>query len=249
MKLKLISCEVFHREMCSAVARSPHQVDMAFLPKGLHDLGSARMRAEVQATVDAVDRDAYDAIIFGYGLCNNGLHHVVARELPMVLPRAHDCITLFFGSKERYLDYFQSHLGTYFKTTGWMERGTVNGDLQQLTIAHELGMDQSYEDMVEKYGKDNAEYLYETFRQTAPHYSRYTFIEMGIEPNDSFERQARDEATERDWSFEKVKGDMALIERLVNGEWDDAAEFLVVQPGWRVAACHDKGIVTTEPAA
>ena len=44
----LITCEVFYREMCWAISRSPNQVDMVSLPKGLHDLGSARMRARVQ---------------------------------------------------------------------------------------------------------------------------------------------------------------------------------------------------------
>ena len=42
-RLKLIACEVLYREMCDAVARSPHQVDVEFLPKGLHDLGGAAM--------------------------------------------------------------------------------------------------------------------------------------------------------------------------------------------------------------
>ena len=58
-------------------------------------------------------------------LCSNGLVGLTARNIPVVVPRAHDCITLFLGSKERYLDYFQSHTGVYFKTSGWIERGEV----------------------------------------------------------------------------------------------------------------------------
>jgi hypothetical protein len=89
-RFKLISCEVFYREMCHAVAQSPHIVDIEFLPKGLHDLGSAVMRERVQAALDKVDSTGYDAVLFGYGLCNNGLVGVTAREIPVVLPRAHD---------------------------------------------------------------------------------------------------------------------------------------------------------------
>ena len=59
MRLKLISCEIFFREMCAVVARSPHFVDMEFLPKGLHDMGSAKMLARVQEAVDRVRN--YDA--------------------------------------------------------------------------------------------------------------------------------------------------------------------------------------------
>ena len=41
MRLKLISCEVLYREMCAAISRAPHEVDVEFLPKGLHDEGVA----------------------------------------------------------------------------------------------------------------------------------------------------------------------------------------------------------------
>ena len=39
MRLKLIACKIFYRELCAVVARSIHQVDIEFLPKGLHDIG------------------------------------------------------------------------------------------------------------------------------------------------------------------------------------------------------------------
>ena len=40
MRIALIGCEVVLRELCDAVVRSPHQTDLVFLPKGLHDLGA-----------------------------------------------------------------------------------------------------------------------------------------------------------------------------------------------------------------
>ena len=69
MRLKLISCEIFYREMCAAVARSPHRVDLEFLPKGLHDIGSAKMSARLQEAVDTVDAERYQAVLLGYALC------------------------------------------------------------------------------------------------------------------------------------------------------------------------------------
>ena len=41
--------------------------------------------------------------------------------------------------------------------------------------------------------------------------------------------------------FEKLQGDLGLLRKLVNGEWDD--DFLVVPPGWRVVATHDERII------
>jgi len=246
MRLKLISCEIFYREMCAAVARSPNTVDIEFLPKGLHDIGSAAMLARVQGVVDGVEASKYEAVLLGYGLCNNGISGLTARLLPVVVPRAHDCITVFFGSKERYQEYFTSHPGVYFKTSGWIERGEAKGELRQLSIPHQIGMDLSYDQLVAKYGEDNAKYLYEELCNYVKHYTQFTFIEMGIEPDESFARQTREEAARRGWKFEKVPGDMSMMQRLVDGVWDDK-EFLVVPPGWQVVAKYDEGIIAKEP--
>jgi hypothetical protein len=245
MRFKLISCEVLYREMCLAISRSPHQVDLDFLPKGLHDLGAGAMRERVQAALDRLDASGYDAVLFGYGLCNNGLAGLTAREIPLVVPRAHDCITLFLGSKERYLDYFNANPGVYFKTTGWIERGSNHLELQQLSIPRRTGMDATYEELVARYGAENAQYLYETLCCHTRNYSQFTFIEMGVEPDDRFERHTREQAEERGWRYEKVAGDLSMIQRLVDGVWDER-EFLVVPAGHRVVARYDEGIIAAE---
>jgi hypothetical protein len=247
MRLKLISCEIFLREFCACVARSPHTVDIEFLPKGLHDIGCEEMRARLQAAVDGVEQRSYDALLLGYALCNNGVAGLTARSVPLVVPRAHDCITLFLGSAGRYLDYFRDHPGVFFKTTGWIERGEADGELGQLALGRKLGLQQSFEEMVAKYGEDNACYLRQEFGDLVRHYRQITFIEMGVEPDGSFERHARQEAANRGWAFEKVTGDLGLIQRLVNGEWNEK-EFLVVPPGQRVAASYDHGIIAAEAA-
>src|ERR1022692_646944 len=118
MRFKLISCEVLFREMCDACAHSPHQVDLEFLPKGLHDLGRKPMAAKVQEAVDRTPEGVYEAILLGYGLCGNGLDGLTARHTRLVLPRAHACIALLMGSRERYRQYFEENPGTYYRSTG-----------------------------------------------------------------------------------------------------------------------------------
>jgi len=231
--------------MCVTVARSPHTLDVEFLPKGLHDIGSAGMVERVQAAVDRVDPAKYAAVLLGYGLCNNGLAGLVARSLPLVVPRAHDCITMFFGSKERYEDYFRNHPGVYFETTGWIERGEAAGELKQLSITHQVGLDLTYDELVAKYGEDNAKYLHETLGNYTKNYSQFTFIEMGVEPDGTFEQRTCEEAARRGWRFEKVAGDLSMIQRLVDGIWEEK-EFLVVPPGWLVVAKYDEGIIAAE---
>lgn len=242
LPLKLIACEIFYRELCAAVARSPGQVDIEFLPKGLHDIGSSRMVARLQESIDRVDGSRYRAVLLLYGLCNNGLVGLRAREIPVVVPRAHDCITLFLGSRERYLEYFHANPGVYFMTSGWVERGRDAGELHQLSIGHKSGMDMSWEELVRKYGEDNARYLMDQLCDITRNYTQFTYIRMGVEPAEVFERRVREEAGSRGWKYEEIDGDMSMIQRLVDGRWDEK-EFLVVPPGCTVAPSYGDDIV------
>ncbi len=229
------------------VARSTNQVDVEFLPKGLHDIGQIGMSRQLKESVAAVDPSQYDAIVMGYALCSNGLVGLAAGSIPIVLPRAHDCITLLLGSKERYRDYFQGHPGAYYKTAGWIERGDDLAQYQQDSVQQTSGMNMAYEELVAKYGEDNAKFLYEQLGDMTSNYDRLTFIEMGIEPDDRFERRTQEEAQRQGWTYEKLQGDMRLIRELVDGPWDDE-RFLVVRPGQQIAASFDESIVKTEAA-
>ncbi len=241
MRLKLISCEVLFREMCDACARSPHQVDLEFLPKGLHDLGRKPMAARLQEAVDRTPERVYEAILLGYGLCGNGLDGLAARHTRLVLPRAHDCIALLMGSRERYQQYFEQNPGTYYRSTGWLERGQ---GLQQLT--HDtVGFDEPLESMIRKYGEDNGRYLYEEMTRYLSNYCKLTFIEMGLEASGKFIGEAAAEARENKWTFERLPGDLAWLRRMVGGEWTEA-EFVIAEPGQRVVASYDAGVVKVQ---
>jgi hypothetical protein len=244
MRLKLISCDVLYRETSAVVARSPNQVDVEFLPKGLHDDGAAGMHHKLQAAVDGVDASAYEAVLMGYGLCGNGVAGLTARTLAVVVPRAHDCITLFLGDKQRYQEYFEQNPGVYFSTTGWIERGERLGELSQPGVQRN-GLAMGHAEMVARYGEENAQFLEQEIGNYKKHYRQYTFIQMGVEPDGRFEQRTRERAIERGWKFQKICGDMSLIEGLINGPWDDA-RYLVVKPGWRVVARYDDGIIAAE---
>jgi hypothetical protein len=164
----------------------------------------------------------------------------------LIVPRAHDCITLFFGSKEKYQEYFDAHPGVYFQTTGWIERGEDAGEMNAQSIQEATGMNMTYEQLVEQYGEDNAKYLYEELCQPLRNYSQYTYISTGIEKDDRWEKRAREKAQELGWSFAAVPGSLELMRRLLDGPWDEA-DFLTVKPGERIVARYDQGIITAEP--
>jgi hypothetical protein len=245
VKLKLVACEVLYRELCSLIARSPHQVDLAFLPKGLHDIGSAGMVERLQAAVDSAETPGYDALLMGYALCNNGISGLRARTLPLVIPRGHDCMTLFLGSRSRYQQYFTDNPGTYFLTSGWIERGESAGELRQLSIQNRNGMDLTYDQLVARYGEENARYLFDELCDQTKHYRQITYIDMGLDPDSGFHDQAETRARTNQWKFDAVQGDLSLLERLVIGIWPDT-DFLVVPPGHQVVATYDDRIIAAE---
>lgn len=242
MRLKVICCEILFREVCLCAANSRNIVDVQFLPKGLHDLESAGMAARLQQAVDETPPDLYEAILLGYALCNNGTVGLTARRCPLVIPRAHDCITLFLGSRKRYTQYFGECPGTFFKTTGWCERDFVT---VPNSITEKLGFQKSFEEMVKKYGEENARFLMETMGGWKKNYSRMTFIDMGIARFLGYDRRVAREAGENGWAYDKVEGDLTMLQRLLDGEWA-GNEFLVLQPGESLVATHDDMIVAAK---
>jgi len=155
--------------------------------------------------------------------------------------RAHDCIALLLGSRERYAEMVTEEPGTYFRSTGWIERGA---GLEQL-VMNSTGLGITLDQFIEKYGEDNGRYLYHEMTRYQTNYQRLVYIETGLEPNSRFEEEARREAAERGWRFESVKGSLEIFRRLVCGEWDND-DIVVAQPGERFAARYDERIVIAE---
>ena len=241
MKYKLFVCEILFREFCSLAAASPNIIDLEFLPKGLHDIGRTGMSSRLAERIATVDESQYDAILLGYALCSGGVVGLSTKTIPLVVPRAHDCVTLFLGDRKRYEEYFFANPGTYFKTTGWIERGeNLTQDLPE-PLAEKLGLNMSMQKMIEKYGEENAKFLRDQMTKMQ-FYTKFAFIETGVEPNDSFERQTRELAVERRFKFEKLIGDLSLLRRLLDGPWD-ADDFLIVPPGRHIEFCYNGDIM------
>ena len=243
MRLKLLCCEILTREAEAAAAGSNHQVEIEFLPKKLHDRGQALMLPELQRALSAQAGKNYDYLLLGYGLCNNGVVGLTAADIPLVIPRAHDCITLFLGSRARYTEYFHQNPGVYFLTSGWIDYGQNEQD--QLSVQHRLGLDKSYTDLVREYGADNAAYIQETLGGLTSNYQQFTYIDMGVEPDDRYEQIARQRAADKNWRFQKIPGDLTLMRKLLGGDWPEE-EFLTVPPGKKIVQTYDDRIIASE---
>ena len=240
-RFKFIGCEIVYREACLLAARSPHMVDVQFLRKGLHDLVRQDMLARIQAAVDEVGEDV-EAVLLGYARCNDGTVGLRAGRVPLVVPRAHDCITFFFGGRAAHRAYFDAHPGTYYRTTGWMERDSGEG--VGPGVMHQLGLDQSFQQLVAKYGRENAEYIRQTMGNWEANYDNLCYVEMGVCDEQPLVAAARAEAEKKGWTFDHRRGDWTLLEKLFSGRWDD--DFVILQPGQTLAARNDDRVLEAE---
>ena len=217
------------------------------MTQGYHDT-PAKGRDEIQKRIDAVPGGKYEAILLGYGLCSNILSGITAGHTPLVIPRAHDCITFFLGSKERYKAAFTDHPGTYYYSSGWLEcarRRGLSADVWAnagLPAGASLGIKGSYEEWVQKYGEDQAKYLLEEMGRWADSYSHGTLIDFEFNNHLNYKERVCEICKQRNWSYGEIAGDMALMQTLIDGPWNEEA-FLSVKPGQKVTPSFDDRII------
>ena len=213
------------REAYYCAARSKNAVDVVLMPQGLHDTPD-ELRRQVQKALDNtldIQGRPYDASLLGYGLCSNGIVGLAAK-IPIIVPRGHDCITLLLGSKEKYKEYFDSHLGVYWYSTGWIEAGKQPSQERYERLLAEYK---------EKYGQDNAEYLMEIEQDWITQYNWATYVDWGLANTEEYRQYTRKCAEFLKWNFDELKGSPALMQRLVDGDWDEN-DFLIVKPGRKI---------------
>ncbi len=247
MFLKVIACEVAFREICYCAARSINQIEPEFLSQGYHDNPDVGIM-RIQDRIDAIEPNRFDAVLIGYGLCNNMLKGLRAGNTQMIIPRAHDCITFFLGSKTRYSEYFNATPGTYYYTSGWLEHRERGNERPARRQGAALGGDTSLEAMIEKYGEENARFLMDTLWDWTKHYKQGVFIDFDFSSHLPYKNEAREICEKRGWKFEEVMGDLALLQTWLDGPWSQD-DFLIVQPGQSIQPSWDETIIQIEAPA
>ena len=244
MRIVALTCEVLSRPVYLSAARSPNVVDVRLEQRGLHDT-PARLREILQAEIDRVG-PPHEAVVLAYGLCGGALAGLTAGAVPLVVPRAHDCITLFLGDRGRYRAETAEHPGTYWYVQDYQERGDPTGAFAGLGASSDAAARATHEEYVEKYGQENADYLMEVMGAWRAHYDRAAFIDLGVADSTGAREQAAAEAERRAWTFAPMDGSIVLIKRLIDGDWD-GRDFLVLQPGERMAMSYDDDVVRIDP--
>ncbi len=215
-RLKVIACEVAFRELCFCASQVDNIVDFTFMPRKLHIVGAEKMRDTLQSEIDKVDTDVYDTILLAYGLCGCGVVGLKSK-LPIVIPKAHDCISFFLGSRQKYADLKQEHLKAFYFTSGWLEREIVpkNGDLSKGLSAYKSMID----DVV--------------------------YINTGVGNIEDYRTQVQGFSQKCEALFVEVDGDNSLLLNFLNGNWSEN-DFTIIPPNHQIIATNDDNIIGYE---
>ena len=232
MKLKLISCEVLEREADHCLNETSFEIDIEYTEKSAHEKPEL-LQQSIQKIIDRSDN--YDAILLGFGLCGNALNGLRAGNCQLVAPRAHECCTLFLGSKKRFNELFEGRESMPWGSAGYCEKD--GGYLRNSDTGAVIGYDRTYEEYVEEYGKENAEYIWSTIHPKRES-NDVVFINIpetySHEVFQDFEKEMQEE--------KKVitieQGNMSIIRKLLTGVWDE--DFLIIEPGSEISAVYDK---------
>ena len=230
MKFKLISCNVFKREIEYAAARTKHECEIEFLELGEHARPS-KLREMLQQRIDAAE--GCDAVLLGYGLCGRATDGLAARNRPVVLPRSHDCCGILLGSRKRFEELFRDMPSTPFSSVGFVAHGDYYFSDGEMMIGD------SYAALVDQYGEDDAKYIYEAMHpKLEGEYQPLYFISMTEIPCGEAREACRAKVVEEGRGFIDIEGNIRLISKLLSGDWPDE-EFLVVKPGQRISMVGD----------
>lgn len=226
MKYRVVSCNVFKHEIEAVAKERGNDLDVIYLELGEHARPSL-LRKKLQEAIDsAVD---CDAVLLCYGLCGRATDGLVARDIPIVLPRSHDCGAILLGSMQRYSDVFREMPSTPFSSVGFIEHGDYYFEDGALTEGD------GYEALVEKYGEDNARYIMEAMRPKLEGKLQPVYFISTPEVASAAEKaKCMEKAASEGREFRELPGSLRLIRMLLSGD-HPPEEFLTVPPG-----CHIK---------
>jgi hypothetical protein len=244
MRLKSLTCDALARPIYFCAARSAKIVDVQLVERHLHK--PEEIRGRLQQLIDASEGQPYEAIALAFGLCGQATSGLVARSIPLVIPRAHDCITLFLGSRKRYKDEAEKEPGTFWYSQDYLERKSDDSTALSMGATTDADLQTMYEKYILKYGRAKADRLMAVMSEWMTHYKRAVYLDLGLGNGSAAEAEARADAVRRNWQFERIAANLDLFQRLLNGQWED--DFLIVQPGQKIAMSYDDNVIESQAA-
>ena len=232
-KVIVLACGVLRMDIAELERRFDLEIETSYLEGGLHNVPN-ELRTRLQEAVDRVSGSReYERIILGYGVCGRGTVGLYSRDVPLVIPRVHDCISLFLGSDAAYRKEFAGCPGTYYISAGWYDEQVQPKGEKSLEKRpqDEALWNKGKEYFAERYGEKNAEAISRFYSSWQKNYSRAAFIDTGAGDRETYGSYAKDLAEEFGWEYKRIEGTQDLLEKMFDPDPSRyPSEILVVPP-------------------
>lgn len=245
-QIAVVACGVLALDLQRAAEDLGIEPHFELLPGGLHN-NPGELRRRLQEMVDALSSGGlFERIVIGYGICGRGTVGIHAREIPLTIPRVHDCIALFLGSDAAYRRQFRRFPGTYYISAGWFEEN-IEPLTQRRPHVYMGDRRVYYDELVRQCGEEQARRTFDFFSSWKKNYQRAAFIDTGAGRPEVYAAHARQMAEENGWCYERLEGDRTLLrELLTDRETTDTV--LVIPPGHCTVFNAREGGLSSAPA-
>lgn len=216
MSTVILACQTIADELKKAIAVTKVDYPVVWVESGLHNYPD-HLRKRIQEEINRIGN--VSCIILAFGSCGNSLLGIKSNEARLVFPRVDDCITLLLGFPQRRKK-LSKEMASYYLTKGWLdyERSILN----------------EYEHCLQRYGWEKANKIMKVLLN---HYKRLILIDTGAyNLDDQYLETTRRFAQNFNLIHQVVPGSLRLLEKLLQGPWDE--EFIVLEPGQEISLDH-----------
>ena len=193
MKIGVVACRIMERELDKVLSRIEDIAEVIYLEEGKHVYPEKLKESVVQQINEIKDR--VDVIFLGYGDCQSLKGIEDEFDIPIVHPRADDCIGILL-TPDGYAEEVAKEAGTWFMTPGWAELGKEM--IYKAMHLDRLGID-----------KETAD---ELAQELFAGYSRGLYIDTGVGDNEYFLEKARESCELFNIRLETVVAKSTILE-------------------------------------
>lgn len=198
----VIACQMLRDEINHVFAKHGLSFSVVWLESTLHDVPE-KLHQKVKEEVSRITGGG--DILLAMTLCGNALLGIGSRTSRLVLPKFDDCINMFLAPDK-------IETGSYYHTLSW--------------LASPEALHKQKDKYVEQYGAENAEAIMETL---LAHYRNFVLLDTGVHELLDYIDDGQSAASKLGLEFKTVKGNTAVLEGLITGEWNE--DFYIIEPG------------------
>ncbi|MGL5346624.1 MAG: DUF1638 domain-containing protein [Peptostreptococcaceae bacterium] len=206
MKDIIIACENLKDEITYIAKELNLELDIVYLESQLHNT-PILLNEKLQNEIDKYQ--SKDNIILLFGLCGNGLAGLKSKNSKLICPKVDDCISLYMGGVDKRMK-LKDATATYFFTKRYIEN--------EFSIYNEM------KSMKLKYGEEKTNKIYKSLFKK---YKYIRTINTGAYDENDIKEKIYELCEVFDLIYESVDGDLNLLYKALNKEFDD--NFIILE--------------------